>query len=199
MRQERTPLDSNPDSTSFAGLLASLTGSKSQKSSDRVGNWPGDSADGLVGLEDDVATLSYERALQTHARYKPAAVEPPGFTVAGNQTVTSVSAPGVTTSHSAAAASLDADRVRERKCASVTVRMSEVEAAQLQQRAAEAGLTVSAYLRSCTFEVEALRAQVKQALTELRATQAVPNVPSSTPPPRPSWLHLFRHAVAPES
>jgi len=36
------------------------------------------------------------------------------------------------------------------------------------QAGREAGLTVSAYLRSCTFEAEALRAQVKEALAELR-------------------------------
>ena len=47
--------------------------------------------------------------------------------------------------------------------------MSEVESAQLRQRAAEAGLTISAYLRSCTFEAESLRAQVKETLAQLRA------------------------------
>jgi predicted DNA binding CopG/RHH family protein len=52
--------------------------------------------------------------------------------------------------------------------ASVTIRLSAAECAQLKQRAAEAGLTLSAYVRSCTFEAEALRAQVKQALGELR-------------------------------
>ncbi len=56
----------------------------------------------------------------------------------------------------------------EPRSASVTLRLSRSECAQLKQRAAEAGLTVSAYIRSCTFEAEALRAQVKQALRELR-------------------------------
>jgi hypothetical protein len=58
-----------------------------------------------------------------------------------------------------------------RRRSSVTVRLSEAESAQLQKRAAEAGLTVSAYLRSCTFEAETLRAQVKAALAELRAAR----------------------------
>jgi hypothetical protein len=58
---------------------------------------------------------------------------------------------------------------RELRSASVTIRLSRAECARLHRRAAEAGLTVSAYLRSCALEAEALRAQVKQALTELKA------------------------------
>ena len=55
-----------------------------------------------------------------------------------------------------------------KKCASITIRLSKTECDQLRKRAAQAGLTVSAYLRSCTFEAEALRAQVKDVLAELR-------------------------------
>jgi hypothetical protein len=55
-----------------------------------------------------------------------------------------------------------------RRSASVTIRLSGAECARLKQRAAQAGLTLSAYVRSCTFEAEALRAQVKQAVKELR-------------------------------
>jgi predicted DNA binding CopG/RHH family protein len=58
---------------------------------------------------------------------------------------------------------------RNLKRSSITIRMSEEECAQLHRRAAEAGLTVSAYLRSCTFEAEALRAQVKEVLAQLSA------------------------------
>jgi predicted DNA binding CopG/RHH family protein len=57
-----------------------------------------------------------------------------------------------------------------RKSSSIHIRLSAAESAQLKQRAAEAGLTVSAYLRSCVLEAESLRAQVKQALAQLRAT-----------------------------
>ncbi len=52
------------------------------------------------------------------------------------------------------------------------MRMTEEECVQLHHRAAEAGLTVSAYLRSCAFEVETLRAQVKEALAQLNAASA---------------------------
>jgi predicted DNA binding CopG/RHH family protein len=63
----------------------------------------------------------------------------------------------------------------KRKSASVTIRMTQEECDQLQQRAVAAGLTVSAYLRSCTFEAEALRAQVKAALAQFSAAAvAVP-------------------------
>ena len=61
------------------------------------------------------------------------------------------------------------NHIDPKRNASVTIRLSEEENARLRERAAEAGLTVSAYLRSCTFEAETLRAQVKQALAELRA------------------------------
>ena len=43
---------------------------------------------------------------------------------------------------------------RELRTASVTIRLSTAECARLHQRAAEAGLTVSAYLRSCMLEAE---------------------------------------------
>jgi hypothetical protein len=82
------------------------------------------------------------------------------------------------------------------KSASVTVRLSEEENAQLRERAAEAGLTISAYLRSCTLEAETLRAQVKQALTALRAAsleeQRFPHDPEAQAPRR--WWRLRPHS-----
>jgi hypothetical protein len=60
-----------------------------------------------------------------------------------------------------------------RKSACITIRLSKPERAQLHQRAATAGLTVSAYLRSCIFEAESLRAQVKETLAELRSAKPV--------------------------
>jgi hypothetical protein len=58
--------------------------------------------------------------------------------------------------------------------------MSQAECAQLHRRAAEAGLTVSAYLRSCTFETESLRAMVKDTLAQLRSATA-PAKPAAAP------------------
>jgi len=154
---------------SFAGLLASLTLKKK---------------DPLDDLEPDVATLTYESALRAHARYRaePAFPPPAATAPAADAASKTESAPAAGASSPAAPTRLEENRKR----ASVTLRLTQSECAQLQQRAAEAGLTVSAYLRSCTFEVESLRAQVKQALAELRAPR-----PASTPA-RPNLLRCLR-------
>ncbi len=70
---------------------------------------------------------------------------------------------------------------RNLKRSSITIRMSEEECAQLHRRAAEAGLTVSAYLRSCTFEAEALRAQVKEVLAQFAANAEEEAAPAKQP------------------
>jgi hypothetical protein len=84
---------------------------------------------------------------------------------------------------------------RESRSASVTIRLSNRECVQLRQRAAEAGLTVSAYLRSCVLEADSLRAQVRQALAELRlagkSEKPTASNPAATKPtrrPRFGWL-----------
>lgn len=170
-----------PGAAGFAGLLASLTAPKAGSWPTRPG-LPGD----LDGLEDDVATLSYERALHTHSRYKPPAGEPDSV----------VEDHGVRPSSFAEAAGVAPPPLAQPlsdpggKRASVTVRMSKAECAQLRQRAIEAGMTVSAYLRSCTFEAESLRAQVKQALAALRAAQAAQRPHRSF-----GWLRLFHRAA----
>ncbi len=170
---------SSPPSSasSFAGLLASLT---SPDPSPAAG-WNADD------LADDVATLSYESALRTHARYKP--VTPGDWSPAQSaepQTCRSCGARRSDPAASAEAKTLPVDpnllndhggnsshahfamNRSGRKCASITIRMSEGECEQLKVRAAEAGLTISAYLRSCTFEAETLRAEVKKTLAEMR-------------------------------
>jgi len=84
-----------------------------------------------------------------------------------------------------------------RKSASITIRLSNPECAQIHQRAAAAGPTVSAYLRSCILEAESLRAQVKEALAQLcsatpaatlkAAPSALKTVTSGAPHSR-SWF-----------
>jgi hypothetical protein len=84
-----------------------------------------------------------------------------------------------------------------RKSASITIRLSKPECAQIHRRAAGAGLTVSAYLRSCILEAESLRAQVKETLAQLcsaspaatlkAGTPALKPLPSAAPHSR-SWL-----------
>jgi len=170
---------SSPSSSasSFAGLLASLT-------SPDPGPATGWNADDLA---DDVATLSYENALRAHARYKP--TTPDDGDLAHGGAPQTCRACGARRSDPTASAQTEAPPVdlsllndpvgdsghahftmnrSDKKCASITIRMSEGECEQLKRRAAEAGLTISAYLRSCTFEAETLRAEVKKTLAEMR-------------------------------
>jgi len=59
----------------------------------------------------------------------------------------------------------------------VSIRLNAIESEQLRLRAAESGISVSAYMRSCVLEAEHLRTQVKQALAELRASHALTAAP----------------------
>ena len=180
--RDRAP---SPTSSSFAGLLAALTLGKTEQ--------PGSEAQPrrawTDGLEDDVATLSYERALEHHARSRPEGIgsgslgpgalaqipaaeehfQPGGIPAAAAQAKVAERPETSTERGTRSGSRLELSRKR----ASVTVRLTESEFAQLQERATEAGMTVSAYLRSCTFEAESLRAQVKQTLAELRAASPV--------------------------
>lgn len=188
-----------PATSSFAGLLASLT-APARAEEGRAALWSADE------LGDDVATLSYERALRAHARYKPADPgdwpEPAAKVSESNDTKEAQQGPAASVGEelparasAAAQAALDRDLRR----ASVTVRLSLAECAQLHERAAEAEMTVSAYLRSCTFEVEALRAQVKAALAELHAAKRGENRTATTNRRRSWfgwWKRLFPHNCA---
>lgn len=157
--------------TSFAALLASFTAvSKANATPD----WKDD------GLADDVAVLSYEGALKRQAVNSPAsAVAAPVRAAEGGRkppmpegNLDWKKSRGPTPSRTLTITEVDgpkAARVANNlKQASVTLRMSKAECAQLRERAAESGMNVSAYVRSCTFEAEALRSQVKDALAQLR-------------------------------
>jgi predicted DNA binding CopG/RHH family protein len=182
----------SPASPSFAGLLAALasprpefetpTAASSSRKDASLPAWNDDA------LADDISTLSYERALRTHARYKSsapgdwsltqqfAAPEPiPAEETNAeplDQTATPQTSARSEDAEPESPNSLPSTLDENRKCASVTIRMSKAECEQLHRRAAEAGLTVSAYLRSCTFEAETLRAQVKETLAQLRKSGA---------------------------
>jgi hypothetical protein len=201
--EQATASTSSPNAPSFAGLLAALAtpapelhpygkdlppepqGKKSALA------WNED------GLEDDVITLSYEHALRANERYHPAEATDGSLTQAADpvpehieQATPAVAAatpqPSVRPTANAAP---KADRrcntalKRDLKNASITIRMSRTECAQLHRRAAEAGLTVSAYLRSCAFETESLRAMVKDTMAQLR---------SATPQAKPASARRSR-------
>lgn len=173
-------------------------------------------------LEDDVATLSYERALSARGRYlknasadptdrsllQPAELEP----IHGDDVLVDIrpvrpeatprsSQYSSADSHPKSNVHLPPALESNLKSASITIRLSQVECAQLRQRAAEAGLTASAYLRSCTFEAESLRAQVKEALAQLRADQHHPQPAHSDPtrsePARPEPAKTKQAASTP--
>jgi hypothetical protein len=158
----------SPASRTFAGVLMDLAAPPAKRPPARD----------LDGLEDDIAAISYDQALRAHARYRPLAVGPRPQPAPEPAPVPPASAPAIATF--------------PRKSESVTVRLSQPESEQLRQRAAESGLTVSDYLRSCVFEVESLRAQVKETIAALRTLQARDNRPAA-------WLRWLRPRRAPRA
>ena len=188
-----------PSSTppSFAGLLAALTAPTPRTA------WNNDD------LAEDVATLSYEHALRAHSRYSSADAgewafpqaaasgagqteDAPRVDAAAPAKVAALwAAPGWSEDTQAKSTdSFSTALEQNKKCASITIRLSKTECNQLRRRASQAGLTVSAYLRSCTFEAETLRAQVKDVLAELRAATA-PEKQGAPATARRSWFAWF--------
>jgi hypothetical protein len=138
---------------SFAGLLASLAAPAfTAANPDSI--WNED------GLADDVAVLS-DRGAKLSDLSDGSVGADPSSTEKASITSAGIPEPGQTP--------------RDLKRTSITVRLTEAECAQLRARAAESGLTISAYLRSCTVEVESLRAQVKVALAEMKSAAAREN------------------------
>jgi predicted DNA binding CopG/RHH family protein len=190
---------STPASASFATLLAALS-----RSAQRPAPVWNDEE-----LADDVATLSYESALKAHTRYRStdqsltAARGPEPFCFEEASSAAS-QPPAQPSKNPASAKTPDQESLRLRaasfdrnpKEASVTIRMSKAECAQLRLRAAEAGLSVSAYLRSCTFEAESLRAMVKETLRELRTAASQTSL-VNTAPPRPSAINRLARLFTP--
>jgi mobilization protein NikA len=182
---QQTAATAPSSSPNFAGILAAFAA----PAKERTQAWNDD------GLADDYATLSYERALRAHARYRSAdasidesdssLAQPTDSEPIRNREAPSTAAPPVGPTAiprmvSPAKTDVQAKTVhglptaldRNLKSSSITIRLSKAECAQLRNRAAEAGLTVSAYLRSCTFEAESLRALVKDTLAQLRSGAA---------------------------
>jgi predicted DNA binding CopG/RHH family protein len=179
----------SPTSSSFAAMLAALAAPAQPP---KEFEWNND------GLADDVATLSYENALKTHARYRatdrsltqPAGMEPFSYEEAPSDASAAAPQPLVqpipsreprVTADQEPSPYRASSFERNLKNASITIRMSKAECAQLHRRAAEAGLTVSAYLRSCTFEAESLRAMVRDTLAQLRSVTAQAKPADSAP------------------
>jgi hypothetical protein len=172
-------------SPTFAGILAAVALPEQKRPPARD----------LDGLDDDVATFSYERALRAHSRFRkpdppdhidhlknlaltqPAPSEPIRIHEVFPAELEPAIEPEPAPQPSAGTGDPPPEAVRDNatahgrdlKSASITIRLSKGECAQLRQRAAEAGLTISAYLRSCTVEADLLRAQVKDTMAQMRA------------------------------
>ena len=157
---------------SFADLLASFTGKLQSDGWD-------DSA-----LADDVTTISYEQALRSPRRSRiPEEAAAPLFTDESQSGKVLSTPVRKTRSH----------LEKKRKGASITIRVTADEHAQLHERAGVAQVSVSAYLRSCIFEAEALRAEVKEALSKIQTGQTAGSCSQKDAPGRwrlrvfPTW------------
>jgi hypothetical protein len=72
------------------------------------------------------------------------------------------------------ARSVEATHSLAHRSAALSIRVSAQEQALIKMRAAEANLSVSAYLRQCAFEVEHLRAQAEQTFAARFRTPTPP-------------------------
>jgi hypothetical protein len=152
---EDAQLASPKNLDSFANFLATLTG----KLQDEWDN---------SALADDVATLTYDKALRQQCQSGIPQLP-------ADSLLDGTPQPSERRSCSKKELSQRSRLNSTLKTASITIRLTAEEQAQLHERAAAAQLSVSAYLRSCIFEAEALRIQVREALSQLRA--ATPNDP----------------------
>src|SRR6185437_15153472 len=64
----------------------------------------------------------------------------------------------------------------------ISIRLAPSERAMIKTRAAEAGITASAYIRQCALEVEQLREQVRQAVAAMDRGGPASSVATSAPP-----------------
>lgn len=172
-------------SRTFAGLLAGFVAAEKLPPPDQ----------NLDDLDEDVASLSYEQALRTHTRFRPMVPSSePGWDAAANVTMYASGDIAARTASGPPDAISPGDTKSPhqsgRRCSSITVRLSAEENEQLHLRAAEAKLTVSAYLRSCAFEVESLRAEVKATVAQMRSESA-PNDGHGPSAKRPTLLRFF--------
>lgn len=211
--QQTASSQPSPSLSSFAGVLATLASPLLPPATEAACDAPPWNSN---DHEVDVATLSYERALRAHARYQPLGRDSDrpadrldGSPIraddprseAGAETPVEVAAADdvdATNAHNAMGAAPGRQTLaapdRDLRSASVTIRLSKAECVRLHQRAAEAGLTVSAYLRSCAVEAETLRAQVKRALAELKAGNERPKEQGIKKPDRRNlygWIRVL--------
>lgn len=178
--------DPEAPSRDFAGFLASFA------AGDKTVQPQSEPDEG----DENVASLTYEHALRLHVRpFQASASDQPERNSAANSLTSGIHRSSVIAgsglSDTAMPHETNAPPPSGRRCSSITVRLSAAESEQLHLRAAEAGMTVSAYLRSCAFEVESLRAEVKTTLSQLRSLNTKKPEPIQSGKRRP-WFRLFK-------
>jgi hypothetical protein len=156
---------------SFANLLASVAARLQDDGWD-------DSA-----LADDISTITYEQALRAARRDR---IPPPAtrqlLDTDPDKPASLPISPCKDPCHTGP---------KKSKSASVTIRLTTEEHAQLQERASAAHLSVSAYLRSCIFEAESLRSQVKQALAQMQSASPQATSRTSAETAQNDWRKRF--------
>ncbi len=134
--------------------------------------------------EEDLASLSYEQALRVPAQ-KGNKAQPPRPAAA--QTALAVPPSPKVPEPPRALEVYKPFEISEPRHARTTVRFTAGENKLLHKRAAESGIAVSAYVRSCVLEVEALRAQISQLQAGLlQPSQPVAELPAPVAP-RPAY------------
>jgi hypothetical protein len=196
---------SGPQSDNFAAFLARLAELPDWDSEPAVepsGTYP--SPEPAEAGEEDLASLSYEHALRTPTpkasrkeNLQPRKPSPQTALAGAPPMAQSYRAMGGL-SNQPSPPSLEISRafqIAEPRHARTTIRFTAGENKLLRKRAAESNIAISAYVRSCVLEVESLRAQVRQLMTELRPSAASqstysvaePQAPTlNAPPPQPS-------------
>lgn len=182
--QDSESSSTDVDQVSFASILSSLTPVPHQAGVERD-PWNDEK------LEDDVVRLSDNQALRS-----PAARESTGLEARSDKPAGHPHHAKNTSESEGGSGEVSPGFVQTqlRKTSSVTIRLSKSDCERLRLRAAEAGLTVSAYLRSCAFEVESLRTQVKQALAQIRQPVSDSESQNASLARHDKWrLRLFSH------
>jgi len=156
----------------FANLLASITRRLEE------GAWD-ESA-----LADDVSTITYEQALR--------AARPVRAAKLATRALLEDNPPVLPVWRASKSEQLIRTGEKKPRTASITIRVTAEEQIRLQERALAAGLSVSAYLRSCIFETEALRSQVKIALEQMQTASSQTTSILSDKKASPKWrMRLF--------
>lgn len=158
--QTSTAFAPSPTEESFAAFLAKLA----EPPASEAEHEPDDAFENGASA-DEIAALSYEHALRPPVKkqVESAPLSMPNTSLATGKATISLAA-------------------TEKRKIRASICLAPWENALLRQRAEENNLSISAYVRACVFEVEALRTQVKQMMAQVHTASAT----AEFPPPKPA-------------